>query len=334
MTRLRTGLLFAALAAAVYFGFGLWLNRPDGGEEIATVPTEPREPIDWRFLPKDIYERVCRLGHPVLVSDWDLTPETRFVYFEGPFIESADDENRETYPYMYSAIESMESGRVTTSMLLQSIDEYSGKVIPEDLSALKIPIIRNGLPDDPAKLPALLGEPDVEQSISKRTVSRLIYQKRLCFGDRLLAGLYVDISDGAIIRAKGIETDVEVDRLIRREVLPDPDPEPMRYVDEKPLQGSGQETFVEFILARESGDQAAALAFFSDSQTNDWIRNEATAQSEPGIGISLESFTYQTTKYEWGAIEMRAVYYLKNGSLMDSQHRLREEPDGSWRLEY
>ena len=117
-------------------------------------------------------------------------------------------------------------------------------------------------------------------------------------------------------------------------MLPDPDPEPIRYVDTKPLKGSGQETFVEFILTRESGDQAAALAFFSDSQSNDWIRDQATAPSEPGIGISLESFTYQTTKYEWGAIEMRAVYHLENGSLINSAHRLHEQEDGSWRLEY
>ncbi len=334
MAPLRTILMLVVLAAVLTVGYMLWQDTPDRGEEITTFPAQPREPIDWRFLPGNIYEKVCHIGHPVLVSNWDQTPDTRFVYFEGPFVESADEENPRTYPYMYSAIKSLESGQVTTSVLLNSMDEYPGDNIPEDLAALKFPIIRNGLPEDPAKLPALLGEPDVEQSLNKGKTSRLIYQQRLCFGDNLLAGLYVDISDGAIIRAKGIKTDVELDRLIRREVLPDPDPEPIRYVDKKPLKGSGQETFVEFILARESGDREAALAFFSDSQTNDWIRNEATAQSEPGIGISLESFTYQTTKYEWGAIEMRAVYYLENGSLMDSQHRLREEADGSWRLEY
>ncbi|MCG8589792.1 MAG: hypothetical protein MJE66_10920 [Proteobacteria bacterium] len=325
------------LLLALVLATGLHCAERDAAEDGAEV-SEPdftvpdREPIDTRWLSGNVYEAICVIGHPVWASGWDLDPETLFLFFAGPFVDSGDSSSTTPSPYLYMSLASVESERRNTMLYVESLDEYLDDSRRAELARFRIPIV-TALSDDPAELETLLGVPYAKRHFTDPERTRLIFARRLCFGGKLLAGLYVDVADGKLVRAKGVEDRERLARVISGEVLSDPDPEPLLYSENPPLRGSAQETFIEFLLLREAGDRAGALALLSEEQTNEWMREQLTRQHEAGVEIALDSLQYQTTKYDWGAVEISAVYYLENGTLVQTQNRLREEA-GGWRLQY
>lgn len=217
-------------------------------------PVPDRAPIEMISLSRNIYESICILGNPLMVQGWSLNPDTRFIYFAGPFIMSANKPGSETYPYLYRSIDSLSRQRVNTTMRLRSIEEPE-RTKPDELQQFLLPHL-SGVDANPREIKRLLGEPDVTRKLKKSGRTQIIYDKRICFGEKLMVGMYLDIANGVVVKAKGIAHPERLKWVISGNRPPAPDTEPTYYLDQKPLKDSPQAILMWFIMNRESGDQA------------------------------------------------------------------------------
>lgn len=305
----------------------LYIHFVEQSVPVSTSTNALREPIDFTYLPGNIYEAVCKAGHPVLVSDWELDNKTRFVFFEGPFKQSSAPGSK-VYQYLYKTIESIESDKVSTTLLVHSLDEYQSRAFPEELKQFQLPIIHN-IPGELSGLVEILGQWDVELAKKRPQRRRLIYDRRLCIGTKLVSGVYFDVVDGKVVKAKGIKTQEKLSRIIRNIQIFPPDKEFLHYVDHIPETNSAKDVVVQLVLLREAGKQDEALKLLSDQLQNDWIKNNITSQAEKGIPINLDSLKYKATKYTHDSANISIEYYLQNGSLLSFSHKLIKE-NGRW----
>jgi len=290
-----------------------------------------RETIDTIDIPDNIYETVCMLGHPVLVSGWELDSETRFVFFTGPFKVSSD-ANSVIYQYTYRSLKSIESEKYSSALLVHSLKEYQASALPEDLKKFQLPIL-HGIPDKLPKLVKILGQWDVEVAKKNPQRRRLIYDRKMCIGTKLVRGAYFDLVDNRVVKAKGIKTKNKLARLIQNRQIPRPDKQPLRYIDNTPETGSAKDVITKLVLLSEAGKQAEAMKLLSDQLQSNMIRNELTRQAEKGVSIKLDSLTYQATKYTHDSAYITVKYYLQNGSIIKAKHKLIRE-SGRWRVRF
>ena len=291
------------------------------------------EPVDTLFLPDNIYEVVCLIGPPVLVSDWDLDPNTRFVFFKGKFQVGSGSEPAH---YFYTNLEHPNDEARYNATAVSDLADYRDRIDPETTKRLQIPVLK-GFPDKIEPLYALLGEPSAEYE--KNGMRRLVYDQKMCIGETLIQGAYVDIDAGRVVNPKGLTTAENVQLAMnnrqRKRVPPpdDPDPEPIRYIDEPPTEGTAEYQLVELIKAREKGDRETALSMVSDTVSSDFIRESLIRSMENGSPVKLDSLTYQALEVSHTQVDIEVVYYVMNGSLYRGKHRMVLE-DGQWKAKF
>lgn len=290
-----------------------------------------REPIDFSSTPSNIYEAVCVLGNPVMVSGWSLNSETRFIFFEGPFkTQTHENETSKVSPYMYYSIDNINSEKRNTGLLVDSLEEYKKNEKPNELKSFMLTKLDN-VPHTLPKLVEKLGQWDFELSKKNPTRRRLIYERKFCIGTSLVEGAYFDITDNSVVKAKGLKTKEKLLRIKNNIRLFKPDKKPRLYIDNTPEEGSPEDIVIKLVLLREAGKQTEAMMLLSDECNDEWRRNNITSQSKTGVNIKLNSLTYQATEYTYDSASLTIKYYLENGSLLTWGHKVIRE-DGTWRV--
>ncbi len=292
------------------------------------VPDRPA--FDLNKLPRNIYKTICQLGYPMYVSKWDLD-DTRFLYFKGPFKDYSK-ENNPTFPYIYRAIKSLNAEDVSTTLYLDSLDNYQDGIAPSERAQFLIPRFR-AVPDRLDKLKKLLGKWDVEHMKSDPERLRIIYDKKMCVGDKLIIGAYFDIVDNKVVNTSGITKREKLEWVMANRKKPKPDKKPLPYTENIPAEGTAKHAVTQLVLLREAGKKSEALALIAKAQESEFFRNELTRQVDPTTSIDLNRFTYQATKYTRDSANISVIYYLKNGTLIDTKYTAVLE-DGHWRIKY
>lgn len=291
-------------------------------------PVPQRTALDLSKFSNNIYKNICRIGRPFLVKGWELDPDTRFVYFTGPFIGSADDTDPK--PYLYMSIPAPERQWINTTLLLRSIDREPAQEKPGELQKFQLPTLAS-VNADPARIERRFGKPDVTRTLKKSGRTRVIYNRRVCFKDKLLAGMYFDIEDGAVVKAEGVEHPERMKWVMSGNHSPPPDTQPTFYLDQEPLADSPQAILVGFIIRRESGSEASARELISSHEMAPSEIEKIIKDSQPGKDIDYDTLTYQTTHYELDEVDVTVRYRLENGRGIVASHQLRKEKDG-WRV--
>jgi len=294
------------------------------------VPNRPA--FERSQIPDNIYKAICMLGHPMFVTKWELDPNTRFLFFKGPFKESKAADSR-VYPYMYRTLSSLDAENVGSTLLIDSLDDYQDKIQVNEREQFLLPLLQ-GVPDRFDKLTKLLGQWDAKHNKKNPDRSRIVYNKKLCIGNNLAIGAYFDIVDNRIIKAKGITNLNKLLRIManRKKINLTPDIKPLRYIDHIPGKGSAKYTVTQLILLREAGEQEKAKELVSN-QLQSSIKNDITQKADTNSAIRMESFTYQATKYTSNSAYIAVRYYLQNGSLIKTQHKVILE-NKIWRIRY
>ncbi|GGX54807.1 hypothetical protein [Saccharospirillum salsuginis] len=340
-----------SLAAAITLLFGasaakfLFEPEPEVRTPTATAVTPPptleryqrhisfTEPVRTLLLPDNIFKVICLIGPPVLVSGWDLDPDTRFVFFEGQFLVGG---GADPVRYFYTNLKHPNDVSRYNSTVVSDLADHRDRIDPETTKRLQIPVLK-GFPDKIEPLRALLEAPTVEYE--KNGKRRLVYDQKMCIGETLIQGAYVDIDDDYVVNAKGLTTPEDVhlavNNLQRKRVPPpdDPDPAPIRYNDEPPFEGTAEYQLVELIKAREKGDREAALSMVSESVTSDFIRESLIRSMEDGSPVRLDSLTYQVLEVSHTQVDIEVVYHVMSGSLFRGKHRMVLE-DGQWKAKF
>jgi hypothetical protein len=177
----------------------------------------------------------------------------------------------------------------------------------------------------------ILGHWDIEQQKKNPQRKRIIFNKKICIGNKLVVGAYFDVVDNKIVKAKGIKSKEKLQRLIANKKKPKPDIKPLKYTDNIPEEHSAKKIVTQLVLLREAGNQNKAKNLLSDKLQSDFIINEITRKADRNSPIKMQSFTYQATKYTHDSAYITVVYYLENGSLIKTKHKVIRE-NGLWRI--
>ncbi|WP_126456026.1 hypothetical protein [Sulfuriflexus mobilis] len=340
MTYIRIILLIGIILAStliIYHEFAadLIANKPgsDTGPAIVSKNTPPRtEPLDVAGLPNNVDKITCLLGNPVLVSKSIFEPDTRYLFFRGPFTDSSDHDNP-VAQYMYLTLDTIDANTFYSRILANSLEHYQGESIPEEIDQVSLPRVDN-IPDRLSALTRQLGQWDYEHIKKDPDRRRVIYKRKICIGTQLALGMYFDIVDDTrIVNAKGMLSEELVWRVVSNTRKPKINTAPVNYLRNIPEAGTALDVMIKVILLRESGKQAEALGHVSKEQQNAFIRNDVTRQAVKGMPIKLDSLTYQLTKYAQGNAYVAVGYSLQDGSLIRTKHKLVLEDD-AWRVKY
>jgi hypothetical protein len=299
---------------------------------VATTPIPPpvpqRAPLDVSRFSNNIYKNICLIGRPFLVKGWTLDPDTRFVYFTGPFTKSND--GSEPKPYLYMSIPAPQRQRIHTTLLLNDIEREPALEKPGELQKFQLPSLA-AVDSNPAKIEQRFGKPDVTRELKRSGRTRIIYNRRVCFNAKLLAGMYFDIEDGEVVKAKGVGHPESMKWVMSGNRPPAPDTQPTYYLDQKPREDSPQAILIGLIASRESGDADGARELISSREMAPAKIAEVIKDSQPGKDIKYETLTYQTTRYKLDEVDVTVRYQLENGRDIVASHQLRKEEDG-WRV--
>jgi hypothetical protein len=189
---------------------------PDEKTEIAPPPSAETktfkiyEETDFRFLTMEIHELVCRFGPPVEITNWDLDEETRFLIFEGKFLE---DRSGEHYPYVVAVVSSIGAERAHNQYLIRSVSELEGERMVEELENFNYPVI-DAIPGTISGLKDRLGAWSFEYAMNdgKR---RLVYDRRMCIDSSPALGAYFDLDNDRVVNAKGVTSEERIAQLRR-----------------------------------------------------------------------------------------------------------------------
>jgi hypothetical protein len=293
---------------------------------VPKVPDWP--PINVEYLPNNIYEVVCRLGHPFMVKNWDLDPDTRFVYFVGPFTSDPGDSNPTVYNYMYVSIPGINRTRWHNTLFMESVDVEPAEIQHEELSHFQIPHIQ-GIPARPAEAMKILGEPAAERELSSGR-TRMVFDGHMCVGEQYFAGMYIDVENGHIVKAKGIKHPEKLKWVLSGGRPPSPDTEPTYYTDMYMRTPEAQNRLLVFLELREKGDKEGASehlapGYFPFPNQVD----EITEDPHPQGKLEFDTATYQTLRYSLDEMEIRTTYQLDTGIQVKAIYKMRLQ-DERW----
>lgn len=258
-----------------------------GTVERALPPPPERPPIESRLLPNDIYAAVCRIGAPVLVKGWRADPDTRFLYFQGPFSTGHD--------YLSLAIPGPERRWVSGRRWLDGDRIDVDPQLASDLDRFQLTRIENIQPNIHL-VRQDLGDPVLVRDVGAGR-QRYIFDQKMCLGDQLLEGMYLDVERELVVKARGIEHPNELKWILSDGRPPAPDSEPVFYLDVPPEVGSPQSVALAFVRRRESQDPEAAMALAWRDKLLPKDPNRMFLPSRPGARIDDETLTYQTIRY-------------------------------------
>ncbi|MDH5325480.1 MAG: hypothetical protein OEZ68_12400 [Gammaproteobacteria bacterium] len=343
MSKLLIGLLISAAALLAFFLMhqsGVTNSSDSSRSELTakrtiqtaaplSVPKVPDQPPkNTAYLPNNIYEVVCKLGHPFMVKSWDLDPDTRFVYFVGPFTSKPDESNPTVYNYMYISIPGINRTRSQTTLFMESVDAEPTEVQHEELSRFLIPRIQ-GIPDRLAEVKKTLGEAAAERELSSGR-TRMVFDGHMCVGEQYLAGMYIDVENGQIVKAKGVEHPEKLKWVLSGGRSPLPDTEPTYYTDMYMRTPDAQSRLLIFLELREKGDKEGAsehlaLGYFPFPNLVD----EITVDPHPQGKLEFDTATYQTLRYSLEEMEIRTTYQLDTGVHVKAIYKMRLQ-DERW----
>ncbi|MGH8178015.1 MAG: hypothetical protein ACREV5_17310 [Steroidobacter sp.] len=305
-------------------------RRERSSADDSTAACADRAPIETRSLGKNIYENICRIGDPFAVKGWELDPETRFVYFVGPFVNAAADQ--QTYPYLYMSIAGPKRETLQTTLHLDSLnaDDLQPYAKADELQQFLLPHIA-ALDADPQKNERRLGKPThIRELDSGRT--RLIYDRYLCFNGKRLAGMYFDVADGEVVKAKGVDHPERMKWIVSGNVPPEADSQATYYLDWQPRNGSAQQAALALIFRLENADEAGAREYLSTIDAPPRPLDELARTFPAGVAVHSDTLTYRTTRYGLDRAEVTVAYELENGQRTRAHFQLREDGEDDWRI--
>lgn len=324
---LAVGALVAVLDACELDGGA---GSAAGTVDRALPPLPARPPIESGHLPNDIYEAVCRLGAPVLVRGWSADPDTRFVYFQGPFSRRDDPEIRE---FLYMSLPGPGRRWVSSRRWLDRDEIDVDAELPGELARYQLTRVETIKPN--IHLVRLdLGDPVLVRDVGSGR-QRYIFDQKICLGEHLLEGMYLDVEREHVVKARGIEHPRELKWVLSDGRPPAPDSRPTYYLDVPPEIGSPQSVALAFIRRRESQDPEAARQLLWEEESQ---RSDALAMLEatrPGMRIDDAGLTYETTRYgrEEAHITIRYSLYDDPEAALAVEDRLVLRKQGkSWRV--
>lgn len=201
---MRKAIYLLILLAASSCGAGSDSAQPfpePGGKPIAT----------YDQISLDPYENVCRFGPPVAVfaEPEEDFPDRRFVIFAGPFERA----NGTVAKYAALNLAEPEADRAWNFVLRDPLGCGPCEARPDELARYDLVDLEAGVPDNVPALESRLGAWDFRIPISGTPAHRLVYERRLCFGDKLLAGAYFNVTDDRVFAAKGISDAAKFDEM-------------------------------------------------------------------------------------------------------------------------
>ena len=254
----------------------------------SALPTEA--PVETAYLPNDIYQVVCRLGHPETVEA--LPGGQRLVHFRGPFRQGDDPE---AWDYLTLTIDGPERRWVSSSRWskAEAIEFRSPK--PGELSRYRLPRIQ-GVEPSINLVRIQVGDPTLVRDVD-RGRQRYIFDRKICMKSQLLEGIYLDAEREQVVKARGIEHPRELKWILSGGRAPGPDPAPVHYVDVHPDVGSAQSVALAFIRRREAQDPEAARKLLWEDELQQASPAALLSPTRPGARIDDLELTYQTTRY-------------------------------------
>lgn len=292
---------------------------------IPDVPT--RAPIDTARLGSHIFDSICHIGNPFAVVGWDLEPQTRLLFFVGPFSGAGDGL---THPYMYIAIPAPDRARATTELYLDRLDEQELRkhAKPSELRRFQLPHIV-GLPADVDETRRQLGEPTHSRKLESG-LTRLIFERDVCLNNKRLVGVYLDVDEGRIVAAKGLDHPDKLKWIVSAGRPPQPDQRPTYYQDWNPREGSAQAAALSFVFYFEGRDVDGARAKLLQPDWPTHPVDDFARVFSDGSTIDPYTFTYQTTRYELDLAEVVIAFALSTGRRFRETIELRDAGDKGW----
>jgi hypothetical protein len=312
--------------AWLFATIGLVACSPDPVEfSIPAVPA--RTPIETARLGGNVFESICHIGNPFTVVDWDQEPQTRFLYFVGPFNGAADGL---THQYLYMAIPASDRARTTTTLYLDRLDEVELRkhAKPGELRQFLLPHLA-GLSADAKEIERQLGKPSHTRKL-KSGLTRLIFERNVCLGGKRLVGVYVDSDGGRVVAAKGVDHPERLKWILSAGRPPQPDERPTYYLDWEPREGSAQAAALGFVFRVEGRDIAGALAQFAQRDLMAQPFGEFATLFDDGSKIDSSTLKYQTTRYELDLTAVSIAFSLSSGRNIRCTMELRNSGNRHW----
>ena len=292
------------------------------------IPDVPaRAPVETARLNSNVFDSICRIGNPFAVVGWDLDPLTRFLYFVGPFNGADDGMSR---PYLYFAIPGLDRARITTTLYLDRLEEAELRKHAklDELRRFQLPHIV-ALPADAAEIERQLGKPTHKLEL-KSGLTRLVFERDVCLGEKRLVGVYVDVDDDRLVAAKGIDHPERLKWIASAGRPPPADDSPTYYLDWHPRDRSAQAAALAFVHRIEGHDLAGAREQLLQPDVLAQAVEEFAALFGTGATIDSGTLTYQTTRYELDLAEVAVVFALTGGSSIKATIELRESGKERW----
>lgn len=263
-------------------------------------------PAESGYLPNDIYQLVCRLGHPEAAEV--MPGGERLLHFRGPFGAGDDPGLRD---YLTVAVAGPER-RWVSSMRWSNAGELDVNAPrPGELSRYRLPRIE-GVEPSINLVRIQVGDPTLVRDVD-RGRQRYIFDRKLCMNGQLLEGLYLDVEREQVVKARGVEHPLEMKWVLSGGRAPGPDPAPIHYVDVHPAVGSPQSVALAFVRRREAQDpEAASQLVWQDEQLHS-IPPGLLIPTRPGARIDDLSLTYQTTGYGHDETRVTVRVALEDG---------------------
>jgi hypothetical protein len=315
----RTRRLFTrftpVLFAAVLSGCGSDPGDSNPGIASGTVgttislpaPTSDK-PIDARHLPNDIYKAVCRLGSPVLVHGSPADSASRTLYFAGPFSQG---NGAGHWEYLSLSIEGPERRWVSEIRRMDHSQLKVGTPRPQELERFKLRRIEEIRPNIHL-VRQDLGDPVLIRDIQGGQ-QRYIFDRKFCMGEQLLEGMYLDVERERVVKARGIEHPNELAWILSGGRPPGPDPEPVRYLDVRPADGSPQSVALAFVRRREMQDPESARSLVWEESLLSGNLASMLDPTRPGARLDDHALSYQTSLYGHDETHVSIRYQVYTG---------------------
>jgi hypothetical protein len=211
---------------------------------------------------------------------------------------------------------------------MDSVDVDPALIQHEELSHFQIPHIQ-GIPVRQAEAMKILGEPAAERELSSGR-TRMVFDGHMCVGEQYIPGMYIDVENGHIVKAKGIKHPEKLKWVLSGGRPPTPDTEPTYYTDMYMRTPDAQVTLLVFLELREEGDKEGASehlasGYFPFPNQVD----EITEDPHPQGKLEFDTATYQTLRYSLDEMKIRTTYQLDTGIQVKAIYNMRLQ-EGRW----
>lgn len=274
---------------------------------------------------KNVYQFICKAGHPFRVAGNKLDDSMRYVYFKGSFQQSHFD--KKEYSYVNMRTSNLEEGHVFQKSFMNKLNDYQIVDKPEDLPMLKIPLI-SPVPSNEIQLKYQLGQWQFEHS-RKYNKKRVVYDRKICINGVLATGMYFDIKDGKVIKAKATKTKERLARVAydlrtfkSNNTEYEVDTAFVSYGSEAIARKRAIDTLLTFVVLKETDMSNKAYDLLSRSQSiSDSLRKQCSPTNKDSE-IDVSSLKYKITSVEGNRVKVMVHYKLNSGESVKHHYGL------------